>query len=107
LDHGSRTPITILWLSIRVNSRFPSFPSAWTRLSQYEFEIIGEPRRISDEEWRGNGFFSLEFFKALFQKTFPPTGLKGLNRRLGLKATWCREFRDTATGNRTGFTGAH
>ena len=40
-------------LMIAVNNGPDRFVCAGPVLSHYEFEVIGEPRRISDEEWRG------------------------------------------------------
>jgi len=42
-------------LMIAVDNGPDRFVCAGPVLSHYEFEVVGEPRRISDEEWRGVG----------------------------------------------------
>ena len=42
-------------LMLAVDNGTDRFVCAGPVLSHYEFEVIGDPRRISDEEWRGPG----------------------------------------------------
>jgi hypothetical protein len=44
-------------LMIAVDNGADRFVCAGPVLSHYEFEVTGAPRRISDEEWRGTGFY--------------------------------------------------
>jgi hypothetical protein len=44
-------------LMFAVDNGADRFVCAGPVLSHYEFEVTGAPRRISDEEWRGTGFF--------------------------------------------------
>jgi len=42
-------------LMVAVDNGSDRFICAGPVLSHYEFEVLGPPRRISDEEWRGGG----------------------------------------------------
>jgi len=46
-------------------------------LSHYEFEVIGDPRRISDEEW-SNQAWPPGILQGNFPADVPPTRLEGL-----------------------------
>ena len=44
-------------LLVAIDNGGDRFICAGPVLSHYEFEVTGEPRRISDAEWRGGGAF--------------------------------------------------
>jgi hypothetical protein len=63
-------------LMLAVDSGADRFICAGPVLSHYEFEVIGDPRRISDEEWAGHGYRGI--VKHVFPPGLPATRFEGL-----------------------------
>jgi hypothetical protein len=64
--HEAVGPVNLLMLA--VNNGPDRFICAGPVLSHYEFELTGAPRRISDQEWSGQGFAP----PGILQNNFPP-----------------------------------
>ena len=77
-------------LMLAVDNGTDRFICAGPVLSHYEFEVIGDPRRISDEEWGGDLVLVLEFSKEIFHPTYPRAASRAWRLPSGPKAILCR-----------------
>src|SRR5258708_4312486 len=72
--HEAVGPVNLLMLA--VDSGADRFICADPVLSHYEFEVIGDPRRISDDEWGGSHIRAI--LKHIFPGGVPATRFEGL-----------------------------